>query len=114
MAWREARRTRGTGRRDEGLTGVLGGAMQERVVGAPLATPPQAPSELAARMTGTVRWYSSQKGYGFIVSDDGVEHFVRYSDITMDGFKELTEGQRVSFEVGDDGRGPVALDVCPL
>lgn len=88
--------------------------MQEHVVGAPLATPPLAPTQLPQRAAGTVRWYSSEKGYGFIAGDDGVELFVRYSDISMEGFKALTEGQRVSFEVGDDGRGPVALDVCPL
>ncbi len=88
--------------------------MQERVVDPPFRTAPQSPAEAASRATGTVRWYSSEKGYGFIASEEGVEHFVRYSDISMEGFKELTEGQRVSFEVGNDGRGPVALEVCPL
>ncbi len=87
--------------------------MQERL-SAPLAALPEAPVELPARVRGTVRWYSREKGYGFIASEDGIDHFVRYSDIAMDGFKELTEGQRVSFEAGDDGRGPVALNVCPL
>ncbi len=75
---------------------------------------PSEPPELPARVRGTVRWYSREKGYGFIASEDGVDHFVRYSDIAMDGFKELTEGQRVSFELGQDGRGPVALHVWPL
>lgn len=88
--------------------------MQERVGGAPLAPPPQTPTELEQRAAGTVRWYSGEKGYGFIGGDDGVELFVRYSDIAMEGFKALAEGQRVSFEVGDDGRGPVGLNVCPL
>ncbi|MFN2555664.1 MAG: cold-shock protein [Nitriliruptorales bacterium] len=88
--------------------------MQERVIGTPLAAVPHSPADCSPRATGTVRWYSSEKGYGFIAGDDGVKRFVRYSDIDMEGFKELTEGQRVSFEVGDDGRGPVARDVCPL
>ncbi len=87
--------------------------MQERVVSAP-STPNRAPVDVAPRALGTVRWYSSEKGYGFIAGDDGVDRFVRYCDIAMEGFKALTEGQRVSFEVGDDGRGPVALNVWPL
>lgn len=87
--------------------------MQERVVSAPSA-PTRSPVDVASRAPGTVRWYSSEKGYGFIAGDDGVDHFVRYSDIAMEGFKALTEGQRVSFAAGDDGRGPIALDVCPL
>ncbi len=92
----------------------IGRGMRERVAGIPVVAPPQTPAELETRATGTVRWYSSEKGYGFIDREDGVEYFVRYSEIAMEGFKELTEGQRVSFEVGDDGRGPVALNVCPL
>lgn len=81
---------------------------------APSVTPLQVPADVAPPCVGTVRWYSSEKGYGFILGDDGSDLFVRYSDITMEGFKALTDGQRVSFDVGDDGLGPVALDVRPL
>lgn len=66
------------------------------------------------RCTGWVRWYSQEKGYGFLAPDDGGEDvFVRYSAIAGDGFRTLTEGQRVSFAVADDGRGPRADAVRP-
>jgi cold shock protein len=65
-----------------------------------------------ARVTGTVRWFSGEKGYGFIVPDDGGDDvFVRHSAIDDDGFRTLQEGQPVSFERGDDGRGPRAMHV---
>lgn len=70
------------------------------------------PIQKPARVTGRVRWYSEEKGYGFLVPDDGSEDvFVRYSAIEGDGFRSLAEGQRVSFEVGSDGRGPRAAAV---
>lgn len=55
---------------------------------------------------GTVKWFNSEKGYGFIATDGGPDVFVHYSAIDMDGFRTLTEGERVEFEVkaGRDGR----------
>ncbi|MEU7475310.1 cold-shock protein [Lentzea sp. NPDC042327] len=55
---------------------------------------------------GTVKWFNSEKGYGFIATDDGPDVFVHYSAIQMDGFRTLSEGDRVEFEVqaGRDGR----------
>ncbi|HEU5471711.1 MAG TPA: cold-shock protein [Actinophytocola sp.] len=56
--------------------------------------------------TGTVKWFNSEKGYGFIESEQGLEVFVHYSAIQADGFRTLEEGDRVEFEVGSgrDGR----------
>lgn len=86
--------------------------MAEHVITMPAAG--AGPARRATRR-GTVRWYSSEKGYGFIACGDvGEDVFVRYTDIAMDGFKALSEGQRVLFVLGDDGRGPVALAVQPL
>jgi cold shock protein len=66
------------------------------------------------RLTGRVRWFSSEKGYGFIVPEDGSEDvFVRYSAIDTDGFRTLHGGQAVTYESGSDGRGPRALRVRP-
>ena len=59
---------------------------------------------------GTVKWFNSEKGYGFIATDGGPDVFVHYSAIAMDGFKTLMEGDRVEFEVqaGRDGRSQAA------
>lgn len=63
-------------------------------------------------MKGTVKWFSGKKGYGFITKDDGEDIFVHFSAIQMDGFKTLSEGQRVEFDVetGPSGR-PQAINV---
>ena len=63
---------------------------------------------------GTVKWFSEKKGYGLISQDEGEDVFVHYSSITMDGFKSLTEGDRVSFEVVEEDRGPKAQNVTKL
>lgn len=66
----------------------------------------------APEATGAVRWFSDEKGYGFIVPDDGSEDvFVRFSAIAADGFRALASGQRVRYRVVSDARGPRALDV---
>jgi CspA family cold shock protein len=57
---------------------------------------------------GTVKWFNERKGFGFISQDDGGDIFVHYSSINMPGFKKLVEGDRVSFEVEEDDRGPKA------
>ena len=55
---------------------------------------------------GTVKWFNSEKGYGFISQKDGEDLFVHFSEIKMDGYKTLDEGQAVSFDVvtGRDGK----------
>jgi len=57
---------------------------------------------------GSVKWFNSEKGYGFIAVDDGVDVFVHYSAIQMDGYRSLEEGQRVEFEVTAGQKGPQA------
>ena len=64
--------------------------------------------------TGTVKWFDGKKGFGFIVPDDGGnELFVHHSDIEMEGFKNLSDGQAVEFEVGEGKKGPCAQAVKP-
>ncbi|MBN1847917.1 MAG: cold shock domain-containing protein [Deltaproteobacteria bacterium] len=60
---------------------------------------------------GTVKWFSDKKGYGFIAQESGQDIFVHYSSIDMPGFKTLSEGETVNFEVEDSDRGPVAKNV---
>lgn len=70
------------------------------------------PATDAPEATGAVRWFSDEKGYGFIAPDDGSEDvFVRFSAIDGDGFRALAAGQRVRFRIASDARGPRALDV---
>lgn len=61
---------------------------------------------------GTVKWFNDSKGYGFIAREDGEDDvFVHFSAIQMDGFKTLTEGQQVEFELATGDRGPHATNV---
>jgi CspA family cold shock protein len=62
--------------------------------------------------TGTVKWFSNEKGYGFITPDEGGEDlFVHFSAIAGSGFKTLDEGAKVSFEVTQGQKGPQAIDI---
>ena len=62
--------------------------------------------------SGTVKWFSDEKGYGFIAPDDGSKDvFVHHSNIEMTGFKSLTEGAKVEFEVREGQKGPEATNV---
>jgi CspA family cold shock protein len=71
--------------------------------------------ELATVSTGTVSWFNSEKGYGFITPDGGGPSlFVQYSDIIGNGFRDLASGQRVSFEVVNGLKGPQAINVQKL
>ncbi len=64
-------------------------------------------------MRGTVKWFSKEKGFGFIVTSNGSEKdiFVHYNDITGEGFKTLLDGQHVEFETDDGPRGLKAKNV---
>ena len=60
---------------------------------------------------GIVKWFNENKGYGFIEQDNGEDIFVHHSEIQGTGFKTLSEGDRVSFEVGAGKKGPAAQNV---
>ena len=62
-------------------------------------------------MTGTVKWFNAEKGFGFITGEDGNDVFAHFSQINKEGFKTLEEGQAVSFEIVEGARGPQAANV---
>ncbi|OTG83268.1 cold-shock protein [Acinetobacter sp. ANC 5054] len=61
--------------------------------------------------TGTVKWFNEAKGYGFILSDAGEDLFAHYSEVKIDGFKVLREGQRVEFEIINGKKGKQASNI---
>lgn len=63
---------------------------------------------------GKVKWFSAQKGYGFIECEDGQDVFVHFSAIKSEGYKSLEEGQKVQFEIAQGEKGPQAKDVVKL
>ena len=63
---------------------------------------------------GIVKWFSDKRGYGFIEQENGKDLFVHYSAINTSGFKTLSEGDRVSFEIEESKRGPEAKNVTKL
>ena len=63
---------------------------------------------------GTVKWFNDRKGFGFITTPDGGDYFVHHSSITGDGFKSLTEGAEVQFEVEKSEKGPRAVQVAVI
>lgn len=62
-------------------------------------------------MVGKVKWFSAEKGYGFIAREDGDDVFVHFSAIQDEGFKTLNEGQDVEFDIVEGARGPQAANV---
>lgn len=71
--------------------------------------------QMSETIEGTVKWFSDQKGYGFITRDNGEKDvFVHHSAIQGQGFKSLAEGQRVSFTIEQGNKGPVAANVVKL
>ena len=62
---------------------------------------------------GKVKWFNDAKGFGFIESDDGVDVFVHYTAIQVDGHRTLNEGQQVEFDMYEGQKGPQAQNVLP-
>ena len=69
---------------------------------------------MAERITGTVKWFNAQKGYGFIERENGPDVFVHHTAIQSAGYRELTEGERVEFEVTQGPKGLQASQVTRL
>jgi len=63
---------------------------------------------------GVIKWFDAKKGYGFISQEEGPDVFLHFSSINMDGFKTLNEGDRVTFDLEESDRGPVAKNVAKL
>jgi CspA family cold shock protein len=70
--------------------------------------------EVCVMESGVVKWFSDKKGYGFIEKEEGGDVFVHHTAINMEGFRTLSEGDRVSFEVEEGNRGPAAKNVSKI
>jgi CspA family cold shock protein len=69
---------------------------------------------MTERITGTVKWFNGNKGYGFISRDEGPDVFVHYTAIMSEGYRNLTEGQMVEFTVENGPKGLQAANVVPI
>lgn len=69
---------------------------------------------MSERITGTVKWFNSAKGYGFISRDGGDDVFVHFSAVQTEGFRKLDQGQRVEFSIEESPKGPQAANVIIL
>ena len=67
-----------------------------------------------AKVTGTVKWFNETKGFGFIEQENGPDVFAHFSNIVGDGFRTLTEGQKVEFDVTQGQKGPQAENIVAL
>lgn len=68
---------------------------------------------MSERILGTVKWFNSEKGYGFLAQENGPDVFVHYTAIQSDGYRSLTEGQKVEFSVEKGPKGLQAANVTP-
>ena len=71
------------------------------------------PPQSNGRKLGTVKWFNSEKGYGFISQENGPDVFAHYSSIQTTGYRTLEEGQKVEFEITDGPKGPQASNIVP-
>ncbi len=63
---------------------------------------------------GIVKWFNNQKGYGFICNEEGKDIFVHYTGLNMEGFRTVSEGDEVEFEIIEGEKGPQAINVVKL
>lgn len=66
---------------------------------------------MADKITGTVKWFNAAKGYGFIAHEGGKDVFVHFSAIQIEGYRSLSEGEHVEFNIEDSPKGPQAVNV---
>lgn len=71
-------------------------------------------TSMSTREVGTVKWFHNGKGYGFITKEDGEDIFVHFSEIQAEGFRKLTEGQKVEFTLEKGDKGFHAVEVVAL
>lgn len=69
---------------------------------------------MADRITGTIKWFNAAKGYGFIAHEGGKDVFVHFSAIQSEGYRSLSEGDKVEFSIEDSPKGPQATNVVKL
>ncbi len=69
---------------------------------------------MADRIQGTVKWFNAAKGYGFIAHDGGKDVFVHFSAIQAEGYRSLSEGDKVEFSIEDSPKGPQATNVVKV
>ena len=69
---------------------------------------------MADRITGVVKWFNAQKGYGFIEREGGKDVFVHFSAIQGEGYRNLTQGEKVEFAIEDSEKGPQAVSVVKV
>lgn len=65
-------------------------------------------------MNGTVKFFNNKKGWGFIADEEGKEYFVHYSEIRKEGYKSLKKDQPVTFDLGSNEKGQIAVNVNPV
>jgi CspA family cold shock protein len=92
-------------------TGLAGQPDRRRTESASNITCLKEANTMSEREIGTVKWFSNNKGYGFIEREDGPDVFVHFSAIQADGYRSLEEGQRVEFTIEEGPKGPQAADV---
>jgi len=69
---------------------------------------------MSDRITGTVKWFSASKGYGFIAHEGGKDVFVHFSAIQTEGYRSLNEGEKVEFSIEESAKGPQAANVVKV
>jgi CspA family cold shock protein len=79
-----------------------------------VATPPKVARKEGTRLRGTVKWFSDEKGFGFISQEGGEDVFVHFSGIAGEGYRSLSEGQAVEFDVTQGPKGSQATNVRPV